>query len=206
MTRYGMAVDLKYCIACHACSVACKSNNNLPNGVWYNHLSTDGGDYMDTARGTYPNDLHRVTYPITCQHCASPSCVAVCPTGATYQQEDGIVAINADECIGCGSCIQACPYDVRTLIESEPEYVVDFALGDWDAPAHKSGVVEKCTFCANRLARGEKPACMELCPGRARYFGDLDDPESEISKLIASRDYELLFEEEGTEPRCYYLK
>ena len=95
---------------------------------------------------------------------------------------------------------------MRVLLEDEPEYVVDFALGDWDAPAHKAHTVEKCTFCAHRIDRGEKPACMELCPGRARYWGDLDDPNSEISKAIASRKWEQLNPEAGTEPSVYYLK
>lgn len=206
MTRLGMVIDLKSCIGCHACAVACKMNNNLPKEVWYNRVHTDGGDYMDTARGTYPNDLHREHYPVTCQHCSNAACAEVCPTGATSIGEDGVVSVDHEECIGCGSCIKACRYDVRTLVESEPEYVVEFALGDWDAPAHKAGVVEKCTFCANRRERGEVPACMDLCLGRARFWGDLDDPESDVSKLLASRDYERLQESEGTEPNCYYLK
>ena len=206
MTRYAMAIDLSTCIACHACSIACKSNNNLPNGVWYNRVETDGGEYMDTARGTYPNDLHRMHYPISCQHCSKPACVAACPTGATYQRDDGIVATNQEDCIGCDSCITACPYDVRTLLEEEPEYVVDFPLGDWDAPTHVANTVEKCTFCANRLERGEVPACMELCPGRARHWGDMDDPESDISKFLEGKEYERLLEDAGTEPNVYYVK
>lgn len=206
MTRYGMAIDLKGCVACHACSVSCKSNNNLPNGIWYNRVDTDGGTYMDTARGTYPTDLHRAYYPVNCQHCSKPACVAVCPTGATFQRDDGIVAINQEDCIGCGSCITACPYDVRTLIEDEPEYVVDFPLGDWDAPKHIANTVEKCTFCTHRLDRGDKPACMELCPGRARYWGDLDDPDSEISSFLKGKDYERLLEDAGTEPNVFYVK
>lgn len=206
MTRYGMVIDLKYCISCHACSVACKSNNNLPNGVWYSNVRTDGGAYMDTARGEYPKSLYRMHYPVNCQHCAKPGCVDVCPTGASYVREDGIVGIKQADCIGCKACVTACPYDVRTYIEEEPGYVVDFPLGDWDAPKHVAGTVEKCTFCSNRIDRGEVPACMELCPGRARFWGDFDDPESEVSKLIATRPYEQLLVEAGTEPRVYYLK
>lgn len=206
MTRFAMAIDLKNCIACHACAVACKMNNNLPKEVWYNRIVTEGGSYMDTASGTYPNDLHREYWPTTCQHCSNPSCVAVCPTGASSVTEEGIVTIDKELCIGCQSCMDACPYGVRTYIESEPEYVLDFAMGDWDAPVHKKGTVEKCTFCTNRTARGEVPACMDLCLGRARYWGDIDDPDSEISQLIASREYVKLKEESGTEPNCFYLK
>lgn len=206
MTRYGMAIDLTKCVACHACSMACKMCNNLPNEVWWNRVETDGGDYMDTARGTFPNDLHRMYYPINCQHCSKPACVSACPTGASYQRDDGIVAINSDDCIGCDTCITACPYDVRTHYFDELGYSVDFPLGDYDAPIHTSGTVSKCTFCTNRLERDEVPACMELCPGGARYWGDLDDPSSEISKLISEREYERLLEEAGTEPNVFYLK
>lgn len=205
MTRYAMAIDLSSCIACHACSVACKVNNNLAQTVWWNRVDTDGGDYMDTARGTYPTDLHRMHYPVNCQHCSKPACVATCPTGASYQRDDGIVAIKQDDCIGCGTCITSCPYDVRTLIEDEPEYVVDFPLGDYDAPQHKAGTAEKCTFCTNRLDRGEVPACMELCPGRARHWGDMDDPNSDVATFLKGKDYERLLEEAGTEPNVYYV-
>ena len=184
----------------------CKSNNNLPAGVLYNHVITEGGDYLDTASGTYPENLTKKHYPVNCQHCSKPACVAVCPTGATYQRDDGIVAINQDDCIGCGSCITACPYDVRMLIEEEPAYVVDFSLGDWDAPKHVANTVEKCTFCTHRLDRGDKPACMELCPGRARYWGDLDDPNSEINAFLEGKDYERLLEDAGTEPNVFYVK
>lgn len=205
MTRYGMAIDLKGCIACHACSVACKSNNNLPNGIWYNTVVTDGGAYMDTARGTYPNDLHRVYYPTSCMHCVNAACVEACPTGASFKREDGIVSINKDECIGCSACINACPYDVRTLLGEDPGYVVDFPLGDWDAPAHVANTMEKCTFCANRIDRGEVPACMEMCPGHARFWGDLDDPESEVSKFLEGKEWIRLLEDAGTEPNVYYV-
>ena len=204
--RYAMAIDIEACAGCHACTVACKSNNNLPAGVLYNHVITEGGDYLDTASGTYPENLTKKHYPVNCQHCSQPACVAVCPTGATYQRDDGIVAINQDDCIGCGSCITACPYDVRMLIEEEPAYVVDFSLGDWDAPKHVANTVEKCTFCTHRLDRGDKPACMELCPGRARYWGDLDDPNSEINAFLEGKDYERLLEDAGTEPNVFYVK
>lgn len=202
--RYGMAIDTKLCFGCTACAVACKSNNNLPDGVWWNRVETDGGAYMDTARGTYPN-LEMSHYPIGCQHCANPACVAVCPTGASYQREDGIVAVDAEKCIGCESCIQACPFDVRTLNAATPSFAVDFALGDYDAPQHVGNTVEKCTFCANRIDRGEMPACMELCPGRARHWGDLDDPDSDVSRAIAGRKTMRLQEDKGTEPSVYYL-
>lgn len=100
----------------------------------------------------------------------------------------------------------ACPYEgVRTMIEDDPEYYLEVVVGEADAPQHQHGVVEKCTFCANLIDRGEVPACMQLCPGRARYWGDLDDPKSEISQAIAGRKYEKLREDLGTAPNTYYL-
>jgi molybdopterin-containing oxidoreductase family iron-sulfur binding subunit len=189
------------------CSVACKSNNNLPAGMLWNRVLTIGGEAIDTASGTYPNDLHMSYLPVNCQHCANPPCVAACPTGASYKRaEDGIVLVDSDLCIGCRMCMVACPYNARSFNWKKPEYAVDFALGDADAPEHQFNVVEKCTFCVNRLARGEAPACMELCSGRARYWGDLDDPESEVNKAMQGRQTVQLLEEKGTGPAVFYLK
>lgn len=204
MTRYGMAVDLSRCIGCNACAMACKVNNNLPKDIWWNTIHMAHGGAFDTSTGTYGSN-EMSYYPVNCMHCANAVCVEVCPTGATVKREDGIVTISPDDCIGCESCINACPYDVRRLIKTEPEYYLDFAIGDATAPKHVGGTVGKCDFCAGRVDRGDKPACMELCPGRARYWGDLDDPESEISKAIAGRDVHVLLEEEGTEPSFFYF-
>ena len=208
MARYGMVIDLKRCIACHACTIACKTMNGLPDGVRYTNVITNEGDYMDVAQGTYPSDLRRVFHPVGCQHCSEPACVAICPTGATYKDEEtGIVMQDTDTCIGCQSCLSACPYTdlgVRTYVE-EPQFCLDFAFGDWDAPHHNPKTVEKCNFCYKRLARGERPACMESCAAGARHFGDLDDPASEVSQLLANREYERLREDGGTEPNVYYL-
>ncbi|MEC4175527.1 4Fe-4S dicluster domain-containing protein [Adlercreutzia sp. R7] len=219
MTRYGMVVDLKGCFGCQACAAACKIANNLPIGMAYNvvYTKTDddpenpgtavikGAAVNDTPYGEYP-DLKLGWMPKGCQHCDNASCVEVCPTGATYQREDGIVNVDTEQCIGCQSCIEACPYDVRTYIESEPSYYIDFAVGELDAPAHAVNTVEKCTFCANLIDRGETPACMELCPGRCRFWGDLDDPESDASRALEGREYYRLNEAAGTEPKVYYLK
>ena len=203
--HYGMAIDLQLCFGCTECAVACKSNNNLPNNMWWNRVLTDGGDYPDTAKGTYPQ-VSMAHYPVGCQHCANPACAKVCPVGATWRDEKtGIVVQDVDKCIGCRMCMGACPYSARTFNWEEPAYAVDFPLGDFDAPKHVAGAVEKCAFCANRLARGEEPACMEHCPGRARYWGDLDDPGSDVSRAIAGRPTVRLLEDKGTEPSVYYL-
>ena len=108
-------------------------------------------------------------------------------------------------CVKCGKCIEACPYGVRTLQEGEPVYYSDFAFGGEGAPAHVAGTVEKCTFCAHRVEKGERPFCVEVCPARARTFGDLDDPDSDLSKLIAARDCEQLSVDAGTGPSVYLL-
>ncbi len=205
--RFGMAIDVSRCIGCHTCSVVCKMSNNLPNEIWWNRVTTDGGASIDSARGTYPHDLERTYYPINCQQCSNPACVEVCPTGASAVREaDGIVTIDAETCIGCASCITACPYNVRTLLDGDLTYSVEFAVGDADAPAHVTGTVTKCTGCANRLDRDEIPACMDLCPARARYWGDLDDPNSDVSKYIAGKEYVKLYEESGTQPNVFYVK
>jgi len=203
--HYAMAIDIKKCIGCRACSIACKSNNNLPNGIWWNRVDTESGE-DSLAVGTYPDNLQLDYTPISCQHCDAPACLSVCPVEAITKRGDGIVIQDNELCIGCQLCIAACPYNARVFNEEEPEYVVDFPLGDWDAPAHKAKTVEKCTFCVNRLDRGEKPACMELCLGRARFWGDLDDPDSEVSQYIAGKTTERLLEDKGTGPSCYYLR
>lgn len=205
MARYGLAIDLKACIGCHTCSVACKTANNLPKGMWYSNILTVGGKAMDTSAGTFP-DATLSYLPVNCQHCDNPACAAACPTGATMKREDGIVVIDAEMCIGCGKCIEACPYEgVRTLNTNEPEYDIDFALGAADAPKHIVNKVEKCNMCASHVDNGGIPYCVEACPARARIFGDLDDPESEISKVLAERETTVLLEEAGTMPKVTYL-
>lgn len=207
MTHYGMAIDQSRCIGCHACAMACKVANNLPANVMYNRVLTVGSDYIDCATGTYENPTLEYL-PFQCQHCEEPACLEACPTGATQKDPDtGVVFVDDEMCIGCESCIKACPYEgVRTLLPAEPTYYLDMEVGEADAPKHAGNTVEKCTFCRNLTARGEKPACMVLCPGRARWWGDLDDPESEVSKAIEGREYTVLNEEAGTRPSVYYLQ
>lgn len=205
MTRYGMAIDLSRCIGCNTCAVACKVSNNLPKDVWWNVVHTEGRDFADTSKGTYGGEMQLSWLPVNCMHCENAVCEEVCPTGATVKRDDGIVTVDEETCIGCKSCMEACPYDVRRLIENEPEYYLKLPIGDPAAKSHKGGTVEKCDFCAGRIDRGEKPACMELCPGRARYWGDLDDPESEVSQFLSGRNATVLLEEEGTSPSVYYV-
>lgn len=160
MTRYGMAIDLRRCIGCQACAAACKMANNLPKELTYNVVYTKGDDDFDSigtavSRGALANDNAGGTFPnctlnflpMQCQHCAEPACLSACPTGATQQREDGIVFVDTDLCIGCESCIKACPYEgVRSLISDNPEYYLEVEAGEFDAPPHTPGTVEKCTF------------------------------------------------------------
>ena len=204
--HYGMVIDTKRCVGCNACTVACKMANNVPQDIFWTRALTDGGEMMDTPAGEFPEvSLGYIT--VSCQHCENPACAKVCPVGATYKDpETGVVRQDYDKCIGCRMCMSACPYTgVRSFNWEEPRYPMDFALGDADAPKHQKHVVEKCIFCYQRLARGETPACMDLCPARARHFGDLDDPDSEVSKLLKERSYEQLLPSEGTKPSVYYL-
>ena len=204
--HYGMVIDTKRCVGCNACTVACKMANNVPQDIFWTRALTDGGDMMDTPAGEFP-DISMRYITVSCQHCENPACAKVCPVGATYKDpETGVVRQDYDKCIGCRMCMSACPYTgVRSFNWEEPRYPMDFALGDADAPKHQKHVVEKCIFCYQRLARGETPACMDLCPARARHFGALDDPNSEVSQLIRERSYEQLLPSEGTKPSVYYL-
>ena len=205
MTKLGIAINLERCVGCNTCANACKMQNNVPDGMLWNRVLTEGCERFDSAEGTYPN-LSRTYLPLACQHCENPACERVCPTGATYKDDKGRVEIDYDKCIGCRMCMAACPYTgVRSFNWEEPKYPVDHAVGDADVPKHQKHVVEKCTFCYQRLAREEVPACMELCPARARHFGDFDDPDSEVSKLVKERSYEQLLASEGTKPSVYYL-
>lgn len=204
--HYGMAIDTQRCIGCHSCSVMCRHANNVPTGNWWNRVYTDGGAHIDTPAGTFP-DLTMSYLPVACQHCENPACVKVCPVGATYKDpETGVVRQDYDKCIGCRMCMAACPYSgVRSFNWEEPAYAIDTEMGDIDTAAHQKHVVEKCTLCWQRLARGLDPACISACPSRARHWGDFDDPESEVSKLIVQRSYKQLLASEGTNPSVYYL-
>jgi molybdopterin-containing oxidoreductase family iron-sulfur binding subunit len=205
--QFGMVIDNNRCIGCHTCSVACKVENNLPRGMWWNKTTTVGGDAPDSPSGTWP-DVHRQYYTISCQHCETPACVAVCPAEATYKrEEDGVVIQDNELCIGCKLCIEACPYTgVRTFVGDIPEFYLDYPIGNSDAPKHAELYVEKCTMCVHRLDRGEKPACIDACPAVARYFGDILDPLSEAAQLIASRPHVQLQPEAGTNPSIYFLE
>lgn len=201
----AMVVDTQRCIGCSTCALACKVENNVPNGIWWNRVLTVGGSEIDTPE--LRNGHLQMSYlTLACQHCENAPCVKVCPVGATYKREDGVVMQDYDRCIGCRYCMVACPYTgVRQFNWEEPQYEVDHAVGGPGVPEHQKGTVEKCTFCAHRLDRGEQPACIEVCPARARFFGDLEDPESDVSLKLRERSSVQLLAEKGTKPSVYFL-
>ncbi|MBI2890305.1 MAG: 4Fe-4S dicluster domain-containing protein [Nitrospirae bacterium] len=176
--RYAMVIDLRRCIGCQSCTVACKEENNVPPGVYRTWVKV-------VEKGKYPH-VSRSFVPILCNNCVKPICLLNCPVQATYQREDGIVMIDQHRCIGCKYCIASCPYGVR--------YV---------NPLKK--YVQKCTFCHHRVDNGLVPACVETCIGRARIFGDMNDPSSEVSQILATEPVSVLKPEMGTEPRVFYV-
>jgi len=206
MTRLAIAIDLSRCTGCNTCAMACKMQNNVPMGMTWNRVLNENCEFEVGVQGTYPS-ISRSHLPIACQHCENPACVKVCPVGATYKDpETGVVRQDYDKCIGCRMCMSACPYNgVRSFNWEEPVFHMDYAMGSKDAPEHQQHVVEKCTFCYHRTSQGIEPACMHLCVGRARFWGDLDDPTSEVSRLLAERSHKRLLEDRGTEPSTYYL-
>lgn len=192
----GFWMNNKNCYGCKTCSIACKSEKQLDQGVLLRHVTEIKQDD--------PRALSFLS--LSCNHCDEPACVANCPVQAYTKLENGIVQQNHDLCIGCKTCIEACPYGVRVYNDGEPAYALDFAVGYPDAPAHLANTVEKCTLCANLIKQDQQPMCVQACVGYARYFGDLDDPDSEVSKLVASRESVQLLAEQGTDPSVYYLK
>ena len=204
--QYGFAIDIQRCIGCHTCAIACHVENNLPKGIWWNRIMTEGGAEMDTPSGLFP--LAKMTYlPVMCQHCANPACVKVCPVGATYKDDKtGVVRQDYDKCIGCRMCMAACPYTgVRSYNWEEPKHIIGHQTGSLDVPPHQKHVVEKCTLCWHKIAKGQQPECTITCPERARTFGDFDDPNSEVSKYLATHQWKQLLPEKGTDPSVYDL-
>ena len=206
MTKLGIAINLERCVGCNTCANACKMQNNIPMNMLYIRVETDGVDTADGAQGTYP-DLSRTYIPVACQHCENPACLKVCPVGATYKDDMGRVEIHYDKCIGCRICMAACPYNARVFNWEDPQRDGDFNWGDARVPVRTRGVMEKCTLCKERTDAGEEPMCVVCCPTHARVFGDLDDPNSELAQLRATKgkNVHILLEEKGTKPQVFYF-
>ena len=198
--RLGLVIDLDVCVGCHACAVACKQWNVSgttgpltdyepygaePSGVWFNRIRHYEVD-------EYPNNK-TINFPMSCMHCEDAACVTVCPTGASYKRtEDGIVLVDQNKCMGCNYCSWACPYGARELDRA-------------------SGTMKKCTLCVDRIydqtldIEDRQPACVLTCPAHARMFGDLDDPDSAVSKTVREREGYQLMPELGYNPTNHYL-
>ena len=181
--HWGMLVDVRKCIGCQACTVSCIQENVVPEGSFRTVVSTYSVKVNDSVQpaGTY-------VLPRLCNHCDEPPCVPVCPVQATFQRTDGVVLVDNERCVGCGYCVQACPYDARFI-------------------NHETQTADKCTFCEHRLEAGLLPACVESCVGGARKVGDLNDPKSEISTLLRDNKGEIkvLKPDLGTRPHVFYI-
>jgi len=197
-----MVIDLERCVGCNACTLACKIENGTPADVYYTRVYTE-------ETGEYP-DVKTTFVPALCNHCEDAPCVTVCPTGASYRREDGVVLIDQDMCIGCRFCMMACPYNERFYLRKgtlEGGYYgerTDFEEAKWSL--FQEGTVHKCTFCVHRVDQGLEPACVVTCPTDARVFGDLEDETSKVSTLIRERRGRPPKPEAGTKPSVYYLE
>lgn len=178
MARFGMVIDTTKCVGCMDCVVACKTENGVPDG--YNR------DWINTEiKGKFPNIQTEIRSE-RCNHCDNPPCVHCCPTGASHVHDfGGVVLVDPYLCIGCKACLASCPYDARFI--------------------HPDGYADKCTFCMHRVEKGMDPACVAVCPTHCMYFGDLDNPKSEVSQLLKTRKHHALLPEAGTKPRIFYL-
>lgn len=176
--RLAFLIDLRKCIGCNACTLACKSENDVPLGVWRSWVKR-------VEKGRYPHSME-FFLPILCNNCENPICVTVCPVKAGIIRPDGIVYIDPHRCIGCRYCMASCPYGVRYI-----------------HPTKK--IAEKCYWCHHRVDAGLEPACVEACPTDAILFGDLNDPESKISKAVAENAVQVIKPESGTNPYVFYI-
>lgn len=211
MTRYVMLADLRRCVGCQTCTAACRHTNGTTPGVQWRSV-------LDLESGEYPNVI-RTFVPVGCQHCSKPPCMYVCPTTATRQRDDGIVTIDYNLCIGCGYCIVACPYQARFKVNKQ-----SYAYGAGPMENEllqedpgRIGVATKCTYCIDRIDDGRSrglvpgvdpeatPSCVSSCIAHALHFGDIDDPESNVSKLLEENEHFRMHEELGAEPGFYYL-
>jgi Fe-S-cluster-containing dehydrogenase component len=178
MARFGMVIDTRRCVGCADCVVACKTENGVPDGLCRDWITTE-------AAGRFPDTRLEIRSE-RCNHCDHPPCVSCCPTGASHVEPLGrVVLVTPELCIGCKACLASCPYDARFI--------------------HPDGYADKCTFCLHRVKDGLSPACVTVCPTRCMHFGDLDDPGSEVSRLLASRSNHPLQPEAGTGPRIFFL-
>ena len=189
-SRKFVIADPGKCIGCKTCMAACLHRHDIEGDVALPRLQ------LVTTR--------TVSAPVGCHHCVDAPCVEACPTGCLYS-DDERVGVRKEKCIGCRMCMAACPYNARVFNWNEPVRDPDFNYGDKDVPVRGKGVVEKCSLCKERTDRGDEPMCVRCCLSKARTFGDLDDPDSEISRVVRERKAGVLLEEQGTRPQVRYF-
>ena len=213
--RWGFVVDVGACIGCGQCVIACKEENGVPfdeehTRTWVERrsIAADGTLHVDSpeagirgfppepeVEGLDPADVESTQFvPRLCMQCENSPCTTVCPVGATFRTQDGVILVDEDRCIGCGYCVVACPYGARYLVPAGAR-----------TPTGVAGVADKCTFCYHRITRGREPACVEICPVGARQFGDLNNPDSVVSSILREEPTQVLKPELGTNPRVHYL-
>jgi Fe-S-cluster-containing dehydrogenase component len=196
-----MVIDLLRCVGCNSCTFACRAEHGTPPGIQYHRVKK-------YEVGKYPTAKMRFL-PMPCMHCQEPACLSVCPTGATYRRDDGLVLIDETKCIGCRYCVVSCPYSSRQFLRKAVNYYPSHDATPYERqkqPEFTLGTAVKCDFCVKRLAQKGLPACVETCPAEARTFGDLNDPRSEVSRLIADAGGSVLHAEIGTGPSVYYIR
>ena len=226
MANFGMVIDLHKCVGCGACSITCKNENNVSEGFFWSH-------HQIKTSGTFPNVKYEFL-PTLCNHCENAPCTKACPVNAMYKDENGITMHNAEKCIGCKTCMLACPYEVISYNKEHPHKLwqdnsraiengtssgaeiakkTGVAIPYYNPDREKTyagirpeGVVEKCTFCDHRVKDGELPYCATSCPAGARIFGDLQDPQSEINELLSRHKYTQLKQQFGSKPKVFYIR
>jgi tetrathionate reductase subunit B len=177
--QYGMVVDLRRCAGCHACTVSCKSEHDVPLGSFRTRVDIH-------EEGKYPK-VTRHFIPMLCNQCTDAPCIPSCPTEAIYRDDNGIVHIDQDTCVGANACVSACPYEAIYIDQ-------------------QTGIADKCDFCSDRLIEGKDPSCVSSCPTDAFLFGDLNDPSSTVSHFIREQKVKRVKEEKGANPNVYYYQ
>ncbi len=222
-TLFGYGLDISRCIGCRRCVYACVDENNLsidPQIHWIQVLEMEKSKGVNFHHANLHYDREKVPdddhfyLPVACQQCENPPCVKACPVEATWKEKDGIVVVDYNWCIGCRNCMAACPYGARHFNWKKPSYIDPKTkkkselnedthyLGNRPRP---QGIVDKCTFCVQRTREGKYPACVEICPVGARKFGNLLDPDSEISYILKNKRVLILKEELNTQPKFFYF-
>lgn len=210
MVQWGMVIDVDKCIGCQTCTISCKVNNHVVDEVFRTQV-------VDYERGEYPN-VNRTFLPAHCNQCSEPYCVSSCPADATWKTEEGVVTIDYETCTGCKSCVVSCPYGSRTYLEKDHEFDADDPFEQRLKAENTLGVVVKCDFCYGEITDATEngyefgvdpeatPHCVNSCIADAKHFGDLDDPEADVARMVANENVTPLHPDRGTEPNVYYRR